>query len=46
LKFEGEYLYDEIIKGKIYIKGKLEYDGDFLFGKTYIMEIGMMKVEI
>jgi len=35
LKFEGEYSYNEKIKDKEYIEGKLEYEGDFLFAKTY-----------
>ena len=35
LIFEGEYLYDQIIKGKEYINGRLEY--------INIMEKDMMK---
>ena len=30
LEFVGEYLYNHKLKGKYYIKGKLEYDGEFL----------------
>ena len=28
LNFEGEYLYDKKRKGKAYIRGKLEYEGE------------------
>ena len=48
LKFE--FLYDFIIKGKQYIKGKLEYEGEYLFynkwnGKGYD-ENGNIKYEL
>ena len=33
LIFEGEYLYNRRIKGKQYIKGRLEYEGEYLFDK-------------
>ena len=33
--FEGEYLYDWKIKGKEYIKGKLEYEGEYFFNKKW-----------
>ena len=35
IKYEGEYLYDHLIKGKEFINGKLEYEGDFLFDKKW-----------
>ena len=35
LVFEGEYLYNQKIKGKKYINGKLEYEGDYLFDKKW-----------
>jgi len=28
--FEGEYLYNQKLKGKEYYKGKLEYEGEYL----------------
>jgi len=31
--FDGEYLYDFIIKGRNYLDGKLEYEGDYLYNK-------------
>ena len=31
LKFDGEYLYNYNIKGKLYIKEKVEFEGEFLF---------------
>ncbi len=38
--FEGEYLYNYIIKGKEYNEGRLKYEGEYLFnmrwnGKEY-----------
>ena len=33
MSFEGEYLYGYKRKGKKYINGRLEYEGEFLFGK-------------
>jgi len=33
--FEGEYLYDEKLKGKEFINEKLEYEGDYLFGRKW-----------
>mgnify|MGYP002626993872 CR=1 FL=1 len=35
IKYEGEYLYDHLIKGKEFINEKLEYEGDFLFDKKW-----------
>ena len=35
LRFEGEYLYDQKIRGKEYLKGKLEYSGDYLFNRKF-----------
>ena len=35
LIFEGEYLYNHRIKGKIYLNNKLEYEGEILFDKKY-----------
>ena len=35
LIFEGEYLYDRKIKGKEYIKGRLEYEGEYFFDKKW-----------
>ena len=35
LKFEGEYLYGNKLKGKDYLNGKLEYEGQFLFNKKW-----------
>ena len=35
LKFEGEYLYDQKRKGKLYINNKLEYDGEYLYNKKW-----------
>ena len=35
LKFEGEYLNGYKRKGKIYINGRLEYEGDLLFDKKW-----------
>ena len=35
LIFEGEYLYDRRIKGKEYIKGRLEYEGEYFFDKKW-----------
>ena len=31
----GQYLYNKRIKGKYYIKGILEYEGEFLFNKKW-----------
>ena len=33
--FEGQYLYNYKIKGKDYIKGKLEYEGDYFYENKY-----------
>ena len=33
--FEGEYLYDQIIKGKEYINGRSEYEGEYLNDNKY-----------
>ena len=33
--FEGEYLYDQKRKGKLYINNKLEYDGEYLYNKKW-----------
>jgi len=33
--FEGEYMYDEKLKGKEYIKEKLEYEGEYLFNRKW-----------
>ena len=33
--FEGEYLYEQKRKGKEYLKGILEYEGDYLFNKKF-----------
>ena len=30
LEFEGDFLYNNKLKGKIYVKNKLEYEGEFL----------------
>ena len=35
LIFEGEYLYDEKIKGKFFINEKLEYEGEFINFKKW-----------
>jgi hypothetical protein len=35
LKFEGEYYNNWLLKGKLYIKGKLQYEGEFLFHKKW-----------
>ena len=35
LKFEGEFLYDQKLKGKEYINNKVEYEGDYLYDKKY-----------
>ena len=35
LIFEGEYLYNYKIKGKEYIKNKLNYEGEYLFDKKW-----------
>ena len=35
LLFEGEYLYDFPRKGKFYVNGILEYEGDFLFNRKW-----------
>jgi len=35
LRFEGEYLYNNKLKGKEYVNEKLEYEGEYLFGKKY-----------
>jgi len=45
LKFEGEYLYNHKWKGNHYIKGKLEYEGEYLFVKNR-MEKDIMKMVI
>ena len=33
--FEGEYLYDNKLKGKYYNEGKLEFEGEFLYNKKW-----------
>ena len=33
--FEGEYYNEHRLKGKYFLNGKLEYEGEFLFGKKY-----------
>ena len=33
LIFEGEYLYGQKIKGREFINGILEYEGEFLFNR-------------
>jgi len=33
--FEGEYFYDEKLKGKEFIKGRLEYEGTYFFGTKW-----------
>ena len=43
--FEGEYLYGHKLRGKYYINGKLEYEGEYLFEKNGT-EKDMMKMEI
>ena len=35
LIFEGEYLYDFKIEGKLYLNEKLEFEGEFLFNKKW-----------
>ena len=35
IKFEGEYLYNFLFKGKLYINETLEYEGEFLFNRKY-----------
>ena len=40
IRFEGEYLYEFLVKGKLYLNKKLEYEGDYLYltkfnGKGY-----------
>ena len=35
IMFDGEYLYDSIFKGKLYINGILEYEGEYLFDKKW-----------
>ena len=35
LKFEGEYLYTQKLRGKYYIDGKLEYEGEYLYNKKW-----------
>ena len=35
LKFEGEYLYDDKIKGKFYVNEKLEYEGEYLYNEKW-----------
>ena len=35
LIYEGEYLYDDKLKGKFYVKERLEYEGEFLFNKKW-----------
>ena len=51
LKFEGEYMNDYRIKGKEYIKRKLEYEGEYLNnkkwnGKGYDLEKGKIIYKI
>ena len=39
LHFEGEYIFGHKFKGKEYINGKLEYEGEYIFkGEEYINE--------
>ena len=45
LIFEGEYLYDYRNKGKEYVKGRLEYEGQYFFFENGT-EMDMMKMEI
>ena len=33
--FEGEYLRNHKVKGKLYINGKFEYEGEFLYDKKF-----------
>ena len=35
LIFEGEYLYDDKLKGKEYINEKLEFEGEYLYNKKW-----------
>ena len=35
LRFEGQFLYDQKLKGKYYIDEILEYEGEFLFNKKW-----------
>ena len=35
IRFEGEFLYDYRLKGKLYINKKLEYEGEFLYNKKW-----------
>ena len=35
LIFEGEYLYGYHLKGKYYINGKLEFEGEFRYDKKW-----------
>jgi hypothetical protein len=35
LQFEGEYLNDSKRKGKEYINGKLEFEGEYLYYRKY-----------
>ena len=35
LRFEGEFFNDEKAKGREYIEGKLEYEGEYLFNRKY-----------